>query len=139
MNIAFDAYAILGPMSRNRGIGNYALSQFAGMVERDSSNSYFFLNMVDKDFRLSEHISGGSLTEDFLDTGAKNALLRSEVYASAVGAAIRRYIAENKIDIFYITSPFESSFIPYRKEWFEGVRVLTKSFLKRQRSLAMCA
>jgi glycosyltransferase involved in cell wall biosynthesis len=124
MNIAFDAYAILGPMSRNRGIGNYALSQFAGMVERDSSNSYFFLNMVDKDFRLSEHISGGSLTEDFLDTGAKNALLRSEVYASAVGTAIKRYIAENKIGIFYITSPFESSFIPYRKEWFEGVKVV---------------
>ncbi len=124
MNIAFDAYAILGPMSRNRGIGNYALSQFAGMVERDSSNSYFFLNMIDKDFRLSDHISGGNLTEDFLDTGAKNALLCSEVYAPAVGAAIKRYIAENKIDIFYITSPFEVNFMLYQKEWFEGVKVV---------------
>ena len=124
MNIAFDAYAILGPMSRNRGIGNYALSQFTGMVERDPENSYFFLNMVDKDFRLSDRVEGGRLTEDFIGTGSDCALLRSEEYAEALGAAIKRYIAENHIDIFYITSPFESSFIRYRKEWFEGVRVV---------------
>lgn len=124
MNIAFDAYAIIGPMSRNRGIGNYALSQFTGMVERDPENSYFFLNTVDKDFRLSDHIKGGRLTEDYLGTGSDCALLRSEDYAEALGAAIKRYIAENKIDIFYITSPFESSFMRYRREWFEGCRVV---------------
>jgi len=124
MNIAFDACAILGPMSRNRGIGNYALSQFTGMVERDHENSYFFLNTVDKEFRLSDHIERGKLTEDYLGTGADCALLRSEEYADVVGAAIKRYIADNKIDIFYITSPFESSFIRYHKEWFEGVKVV---------------
>ena len=32
MNIAFDAAAILGPMSKNRGIGNYAYSQFVTMM-----------------------------------------------------------------------------------------------------------
>ena len=123
MNIAFDAYAILGPMSKNRGIGNYALSQFTGMVNRDPVNHYFFLNMVE-DFSLASLITSNNFTEDYLPTGAKNALLRSEAYSDAVGAAIQRYIAENNIDIFYITSPFESSFIRYRKEWFRGVRVV---------------
>lgn len=124
MNIAFDAYAILGPMSKNRGIGNYALSQFTGMVNRDRNNRYFFLNMVEKGYKLGDLITNDNFTEDFLDTGAKNALLRSEAYSDAVGAAIKRYIAENDIDIFYITSPFESSFIRYKKEWFVGCRVV---------------
>lgn len=124
MNIAFDAYAILGPMSKNRGIGNYALSQFTGMVNRDRTNRYFFLNMVEKGYKLGDLITSNNFTEDFLDTGARNALLRSEAYSAAVGAAIKRYIAENNIDIFYITSPFESSFIRYQKEWFEGCRVV---------------
>ncbi|MBR4628447.1 MAG: glycosyltransferase [Ruminococcus sp.] len=124
MNIAFDAYAILGPMSRNRGIGNYALSQFSGMVSRDPDNHYFFFNAVDKEFRLSEHTTGGNLTEDYIGTGSDCALLRSEAYSSALGAAIKRYIAENSIDIFYITSPFESSFIRYQKEWFADCRVV---------------
>lgn len=124
MNIAFDAVAILGCMSRNRGIGNYALSQFTGMVNRDSQNKYFFLNMVDGDFKLSPMITNNNFTEDFIDTGKNNVLLRNEVYSDIVGGIIKRYIRENNIDIFYITSPFESNFILYKKEWFDGVKVI---------------
>ncbi|MDE5556643.1 MAG: glycosyltransferase [Ruminococcus sp.] len=125
MNIAFDAVAILGYMSRNRGIGNYALSQFTGMVNRDSQNKYFFLNMIDGDFKLSPMITNNNFTEDFIDTGKNNVLLRNDAYSDIIGNVIRRYIRENNIDIFYITSPFESSFTLYKKEWFEGVKVIT--------------
>lgn len=125
MNIAFDAVAILGYMSRNRGIGNYALNQFSGMVNLDRNNKYFFLNMIDRDFKLSPMITNDSFTEDFIDTGKNNVLLRNETYSDVIGSIIKRYIRENNIDIFYITSPFESNFIPYKKEWFEGVRVIS--------------
>lgn len=125
MNIAFDAVAILGYMSRNRGIGNYALNQFSGMVNLDRNNKYFFLNMIDKDFSLSPLITNDNFTEDFIDTGKNNVLLRNEAYSEVIGSIIKRYIRENNIDIFYITSPFESNFILYKKEWFEGVRVIS--------------
>ncbi|MDE6501649.1 MAG: glycosyltransferase [Ruminococcus sp.] len=125
MNIAFDAVAILGYMSRNRGIGNYALNQFSGMVNLDNNNRYFFLNMIDKNFSLSPFITNNNFTEDFIDTGKNNVLLRNEIYSDVIGSIIKRYIRENNIDIFYITSPFESNFIQYKKEWFEGIRVIS--------------
>ncbi|MDE6426989.1 MAG: glycosyltransferase [Ruminococcus sp.] len=124
MNIAFDAVAILGYMSRNRGIGNYALSQFTGMVNRDSQNKYFFLNMIDGNFKLSPMIKNNNFTEDFIDTGKNNVLLRNYAYSDVIGGIIKRYIRENNIDIFYITSPFESAFTLYKKEWFDGVKVI---------------
>lgn len=125
MNIAFDATAILGPMSKNRGIGNYALSQFTKMIDRDKANTYFFMNMIEKDFSLSDYVSKEAVFhEDFIDTGRNNVLLRSEKYADIIGAVIRRYIEENNIDIFYITSPFESNYIPYKKEWFGRAKVV---------------
>lgn len=33
MNIGFDSVGILGPASKNRGIGNYTKSQFLKMAE----------------------------------------------------------------------------------------------------------
>ena len=47
MNIAFDSYALLGPMSKGRGIGNYTFSQFTGMINKDKNNKYVFLNLID--------------------------------------------------------------------------------------------
>ena len=101
MNIAFDAVAILGYMSRNRGIGNYALNQFSGMVNLDKNNKYFFLNMIDKNFSLSPMITNNNFTEDFIDTGKNNVLLRNEIYSDVIGNIIKRYIRENNIDIFH--------------------------------------
>lgn len=125
MNIAFDSYAILGPMSRNRGIGNYALSQFTFMINQDKENHYFFLNMLDPEFHLCDYLEqSANFSEDYLDIGKKQFLLRNPVYQDVIGAAIQRYLKENRIDVFYITSPFELSFSLYRKEWFDGVKVV---------------
>lgn len=125
MNIAFDATAILGPMSKNRGIGNYALSQFTKMIDRDKNNTYFFMNMIEKDFSLAGYVKDDAVFhEDFIDTGKNNVLLRSEKYADIIGSVIKRYIEENNIDIFYITSPFESNYIAYKKEWFGRAKVV---------------
>lgn len=125
MNIAFDSYAILGYMSRNRGIGNYTLSQFTAMINNDNDNKYFFLNLIDRDFKLSPMIENNNFTEDFVYTGKNNFLLQNESYSEVIGNIIKHYIHENNIDIFYITSPFETGFTLYKKEWFEGVKVVT--------------
>ncbi|MDE5770018.1 MAG: glycosyltransferase [Ruminococcus sp.] len=124
MNIAFDSYAILGYMSRNRGIGNYTLNQFTAMINNDHDNKYFFLNLIDGKFELSPMIKSNNFTEDFIYTGKNNFLLRNDIYSEVIGNIIKRYIRENNIDIFYITSPFEMDFTLYKKEWFEGVKVV---------------
>lgn len=48
MNIAFDALALLGKMSKNRGIGNYSYNQFKTLIELDKNNKYFFFNLLEE-------------------------------------------------------------------------------------------
>ena len=124
MNISFDATAILGPLSKNRGIGNYALSQFGKMIERDRNNHYFFLNFYE-DFRLSDIIgTAENLHEFYFYTGEENSLLKNPQYTSLIGDIIQNFIREHQIDIFYMTSPFESTSFIYQKEWFSQVKVV---------------
>lgn len=103
MRIAFDATAILGPMSKNRGIGNYVLSQFLHMIRQDPDNQYFFLNWIDKDFHLSDQLPGViNLTEDFIDTGSQNVLLREKACEEVMGA-ICSSICRNGRLMFFIS------------------------------------
>jgi len=124
MNIAFDSTAILGPMSKNRGIGNYALSQFTTMIEIDKENNYFFLNLFEN-FKLSNCIENcNNFKETYLFCGKENYLLNDSDYIEVIGDIIKNYIKENNIDVFYITSPFESGFPIYNKEWFDNIKVI---------------
>ncbi len=119
MNIAFDAVAILGPMSKNRGIGNYALAQFREMIRRDTENHYFFFNIVEP-FSLGDY---PNLSEFYFDCGKDWELLRVADCA-AYGALVQAFIQKNKIDVFYITSPFEDHVPVYREEWFAGAKTV---------------
>lgn len=124
MNIAFDSTAILGPMSKNRGIGNYALSQFITMINTDKKNNYFFINFFE-DFKLTDYIREHSnFKETYFYCGKDNFLLNNSEYEDIVGDIIKNYIKDNNIDLFYITSPFESSFPIYNKKWFDNVAVV---------------
>ncbi len=124
MNICFDATAILGPLSKNRGIGNYALSQFGKMIELDKNNHYFLLNFYEE-FRLSDLIgSVENLHEFYFYTGEENYLLRNPQFTRLIGDIIQGFIREHQIDLFYITSPFESSSFIYQKEWFTNTKVV---------------
>ncbi len=120
MNIAFDATAILAPMSKNRGIGNYNLAQFSEMIKRDKENHYFMFNVFEP-FGLWNY---PNLTEEYFACGRNLSLLKRNDGAF-MGALIRRFIEKNQIDIFYITSPFDDLVPAYRKEWFEGVKVVS--------------
>lgn len=124
MNIAFDATAILGPMSKNRGIGNYALGQFKTMIEKDTSNNYFLLNFYE-DIRFKDYLSrSDNFEEYYYYCGQDNFLLRNPDYKQIIGDIIKKFLKEHKIDVFYITSPFDGSNVLYEKKWFDGVRVI---------------
>lgn len=125
MNIGFDSVGILGPASKNRGIGNYTKSQFLKMAEIDQENQYFFLNTYEADFSLSEFMEDASnLHEEFYFFGKGNFLLHDRINYELVGKVVKRFLKDNQIDVFYMTSPFDENMTLYRKEWFEGVTVV---------------
>lgn len=123
MNIAFDGAAILGPLSRNRGIGNYALNQFENMVKKDVANKYFFFNLFDE-FSMKDVIGTENIEDVYFYTGDNQELISKESYSCILGDIIKHFIKKYDIDVFYITSPFESHMVRYRKEWFEDVFVI---------------
>ena len=124
MRIAFDATGILGPMSRNRGIGNYSMGQFSTMIQCDKENEYFFFNLFDCDFSLKEGSKEIDNLEEFkLYTGKNNFMLGDDC-ADAIRKIVRKFLKEKQIDVFCITSPFDCLNVKYQAEWFEGVKLV---------------
>lgn len=125
MRIAFDATAVLDPMSKNRGIGNYSISQFTTMINTDQNNEYFFLNLFDSDFSLKEHLSSNTnVKECILYTGKDQFLLKNKEYEHVIGDIVKKFIAENSIDVFYVTSPFNSHSLLYHEDWFVNCKTV---------------
>ncbi|NLH01901.1 MAG: hypothetical protein GX488_08415, partial [Clostridiales bacterium] len=75
MNIAFDATAILGPMSKNRGIGNYAFELFKTMIASDTKNQYFFLNFIEEYSLTAQLDHPGNVHDCFFYTGENHFLI----------------------------------------------------------------
>ena len=123
MNIAFDAAALLGPMSKNRGIGNYSYSQLKKMIKLDQQNTYYFFNVFEE-FYMEYHVTGGNIVDACFLCGKNYELAFDEEYKELFGEIIRKFLRENKIDVFYMTSPFEGHIMRYCKEWFQGVKTV---------------
>lgn len=123
MNIAFDATALLSPSSRNRGIGNYTYNQFINLIRMDKDNQYFFFNLFDE-FSMADQAGTGNVTDFYLFSGQDHELISKKQYQELVGDIIQKFLRENQIDIFYITSPFELMTFVYKKEWFQGVKTV---------------
>lgn len=124
LNIAWDATAVYGPMSKNRGIGNYVTGMFSAMIDMDENNHYYLFNLFE-DTEFKELLQNRDrLDETYLYCGNNNDLLSNPEYKNVVGNAIKRFIYENKIDVFFVTSPFESRLFPYEKEWFGEVKTV---------------
>ena len=124
MNIAFDATAILGPGSRNRGIGNYNVAQFNEILKQDKENQYFCINYFDVSIFGEETKNYNNLTEEMLWCGEDLFLSRSPDYIEVFGDMIKHFILRNEIDVFYITSPFDGHVFSYKKEWFADAKVM---------------
>lgn len=123
MRIAFDATAMLGPDSKNRGIGNYSKGQFQTMINMDEENEYFFFNLFE-DISLKEFAGLEKDIREFYSYSGRKQFLLGREYEEILGGIVRHYLEENRIDVFYITSPFDTDGILYKKEWFSGVRVV---------------
>lgn len=123
MKIAFDATAICGPMSKNRGIGNYALSQFKTLIEMDQENEYFFLNLFD-DFSMEKIVRTDNIHDVILYSGKNREIINNQNYIEVFGDIIKTFLKQNDIDIFYITSPFDSHLTRYKQGWFCDVKTV---------------
>ncbi|QGG49994.1 glycosyltransferase [Lysinibacillus pakistanensis] len=123
MNIAIDVLAILGPDSKNRGIGNYTTSQLKNLFAQDKENKYFLLNFYE-DTKLKDILNyGDNVSEYYYYLGEDGFLGRNEDFNEIFGLLIRNFLKKNKIDSFYFTSPFDS-LISYDLEWFSNVKTV---------------
>ena len=64
MNIAFDDIALLGPLSKNRGIGNYAFGLFKTLIKSDKENHYYMFNIMEE-FSWKSYAYDENIIEDF--------------------------------------------------------------------------
>jgi len=119
MNIAIDLMSILGP-TKNRGIGYYTTSQLKALFTLDKENNYFLLNLFE-DIQLKDVLYyDGNVSEYYFNTG--NNLLLWE-YPELIGEIYKNFILEHKIDLFYITSPFDHRH-PLEKTWFVNTKYI---------------
>ena len=123
MNIAIDVLAILGPDSKNRGIGNYTTSQLKKLFELDKTNRYFLFNFIE-DVNLKDILNySDNVSEHYFSAGKNNFLLNDKEYKEIVGDIIKQFIVTNQIDVFYVTAPFDRH-ISYDIDWFNGVKTV---------------
>jgi len=124
MNIGFDLTAILGSLGKNRGIGNYTISEFRELLSQDKANHYYALNYLEE--AAIEDMLGNpdNLEVEFLWCGEHHELVSRNEYREIFKNAVQAFLIKNNIDIFYITSPFDECVLPYEKEWFGNVKVV---------------
>jgi glycosyltransferase involved in cell wall biosynthesis len=127
VNIAFDAGAI--EIGKGSGVGNYTANQFRRLVALYPEHEFFYFNTV-AESALTDPMLADNMHRRFFYPG-KFALLRQldGEFDAVMGRLVQNFISQNKIDVFYITAPFLTSsdigfnFI-YKKEWFNGIRVV---------------
>lgn len=124
MNIAIDVLGILSPGSKNRGIGNYTISQLKSIFEKDKENRYFLLNFYE-DSNLQDILGySDNVSEHFFYLGKDNFLSKNNKFKGIMKNLIVNFFKENEIDVFYMTSVFDGNF-PYDMEWFSDVKTCT--------------
>lgn len=125
MRIAFDSIALLGAMSKNRGIGNYALDLFTTMLEQDCENEYFFFNVLEDTDYFEKEIEQGRLVREDLFCIHDGRFFSVRDMQKIYGEMVRSFIRKHKIDVFMITSPFDAQYPTYQQEWFSETKVVT--------------
>lgn len=122
MNIAIDVLAILGPGSKNRGIGNYTTSQLKKLFELDKTNNYYLLNFYENTSLKDILLFPDNVQEFYFYTGDANQVLRGmSNFQKIIGDIVRKFISEHKIDVFYVTSPFDG-ILHIESSWLESTK-----------------
>jgi len=124
MNIAIDVLAILGPDSKNRGIGNYATNQLKALFQLDKTNRYFLMNFYENTSLKDMLGYSDNVSEHYFYLGPDNFLSRDKNFRHVFGELIKKFVEENNIDIYYLTSPFDDH-IHYEPEWFGKAKLFS--------------
>ncbi|WP_019007110.1 glycosyltransferase [Cohnella laeviribosi] len=120
MNIAIDVLAILGPDSKNRGIGNYTTSQLKALFEIDRVNRYYLLNFYEDTCLKNLLHYSDNVSEHYFYLGKEGFLGRNPQFQLVFGDIVKKFIKAYDIDIFYFTSPFDHR-IKYDMNWFSEI------------------
>lgn len=125
MNICFDSIALY--TAKNRGIGNYTISQLEEILKFDQTNNYFILNFFNCDLDVSFLKKYKNIKVINYRFGKDNASYNDYInflndYPDILGDITQRAIEDYKIDVFYLTS-FMWTNIKYKKEWFLNAKV----------------
>lgn len=133
MNICVDTQPFFSPVSRNRGIGNYATKLIAQLIRMDRTNQYILLNLYSDESALKTlNLAPGecqNVVEARHYTGFNHYLIQTaphgmqHEYNEILDALLRRTLVEYRIDTFFFTSPFDYWHI-FKAESFRGVRKL---------------
>lgn len=124
MNIAFDATALLADMSRNRGIGNYVSDWMDAILKADQKNQYFCINMYNMALNERWEDEYSNFQEIRYYTGERIEILRLHKYKDVLGRIVSEFLEEYDIDVFLITSPFDTVASTYDLKWFKTVRTI---------------
>lgn len=134
MNIAIDVQPLVSPGSKNRGIGNYTKSQLQLLLEKDKVNKYFLFNIYTEESIFTElgidPADYPNVEEFKLYTGNNQYIIQKlsngmiKEYDDLLGSIITKFIKDFKIDIFYLTSPFDHWDI-FNIDWYKETKVIT--------------
>jgi glycosyltransferase involved in cell wall biosynthesis len=120
MNIAIDVLAILGPHSKNRGIGNYTTSQLKEMFKQDTKNRYFLINFYENTSLKPILEYSSNVSEHYFYLGKNDFLGKEPQYNCILSEIVDNFITENQIEVFYFTSLFDEAMY-YDMKWFSHI------------------
>ena len=123
MRIGLDANAVCGVGSKNRGIGNYCTDMIEALVRGFPEDEFFLLNCCEN-APFGHGISGlPNFHEEFHYIAPAAALHCGEAATELTGEVVRSFVAANRLDAFLVTSPFDTFYPTYSREWFGDIPV----------------
>lgn len=124
MKIAFDAVGLLGPMSKNRGIGNYSEGFIKSLIQLDRDNEYFFFNIFEAAESLKQEKQNFQIKEKYFEILKNQDDCVHPGFIKFYTSLLKAFLKKNDIDVFVITSPFDGHVPSYQKEWFGRVKTV---------------
>ncbi|MGI6153096.1 MAG: glycosyltransferase family 4 protein [Christensenellaceae bacterium] len=130
MNIGIDVQPLVS-YSKYRGIGMYTLGLLEEMFRQDTENQYFLFNMYTRDGVSIELTHGKNVHYNYFHMGRNTCLIEyvrlnekntKNRHEDMIGALYRRFIKENKIDTFLLTTTLDT-WCMYKKEWFRDTNL----------------
>ncbi len=127
MRIAFDVFGMV--LSKGRGIGYYSVGLISEIMSRHPEDEYFLFNLADEDFHLPGGIPPGVRVTVFHRYFGRNGrLMLVKNAGEIVGNVIRRFIRDNRIDVFYLPSVIAGVPVTFKEGWFSGCRTVAVAY-----------